>query len=59
MHRQDVVPNVTTCSALISACEQGRQLEQALEVFSTMQRQGVVPNVTTYSSCLSACECGR
>ena len=50
MQRQDVVPNVTTYSALISACEKGKQPERALELFEAMQRQGVVPNVMPEST---------
>jgi pentatricopeptide repeat protein len=55
MQRQGVVPDVITCSALISACGKGKQPERALEVFEAMQRQGVVPNVITYSALISAC----
>ena len=54
-----MVPNVITYSALISACEKGRQPEQALEVFKVMSWQGVVPNVITYSAWISACEKGE
>ena len=43
MQQQGVVPEVITYSAMISACEKGKQAERALEVFQAMQRQGVVP----------------
>ena len=37
MLQQDVVPNSITYSTLIRACEKGKQPEQALKVFDTMQ----------------------
>ena len=48
--------DVITYSALISACEKGKQSGRGMEVFEAMQRQGVVPNVITYSALISACE---
>jgi len=45
-------------SALISACEKGKQLEQALDVFEAMRKQGVMPELITYNSLISACEKG-
>jgi pentatricopeptide repeat protein len=54
MQRYGVVPDVITYSALISACEKGRQPERALELFEAMQRQGVVPDVITYSAMIMA-----
>ena len=56
MKQKGVVPNVITYNALISACEKGKQPEQAMEVFKAMQQQGVVPDVITYSALISACE---
>ena len=53
MKWQGVVPNVITYSALISACEKGKQPERALELFEAMKRQGVVPDVITYSALIS------
>ena len=50
MQQQGVAPDVITYSALISACEKGKQPEQAMEVFKAMQQQGVVPNVITYNA---------
>ena len=43
-----------TYSALISACEKGKQPERALELFEAMQRQGLVPDVITYNALISA-----
>ena len=59
MKQQGMVPNVITYSALISACEKGKQPERALELFEAMKRQGVVPNVITYNALISACEKGK
>ena len=59
MLRQRVAPDAITYSALISACEKGKQPGRALELFETMQRQGVVPNSITYSALISACEKGK
>ena len=42
-----MVPNVIIYSALISACEKGKQPERVLELFEAMQQQGVVPNIIT------------
>ena len=49
----------TTYNALISACEKGKQLERALELFEAMQWQRVVPNVITYSVLSSTCVKGN
>ena len=59
MSWQAVVPGVITYSALINACEKGKQPERALEVFEAVKRQGVVPNTITYSTLISACEKGK
>ena len=53
------MPGVVTYSALISACEKGKQPEQALELFEAMKQQGVVPDVITYNALISACEKGK
>ena len=58
MKQQGVVPDVITYSALISACEKGNQLEQALGFFEAIKQQGLVPNLITYSALISACEKG-
>ena len=54
-----MVPEVITYSAVISACEKGKQPERALEVFQTMLWYGLVPNVITYSALVSACGKGQ
>ena len=51
--------NIITYNALISACDKGRQPEQALEVFETMREQVVLPDVITYSALISACKNGK
>ena len=42
-----------TYNALISACEKGKQPEQAMEVFKAMRQQGVAPNVIPESALAS------
>ena len=51
-------PTLHTYSALISALEKGKQLEQALEIYKEMQQHPVVPNVITYNALISALEKG-
>ena len=58
MVQQGVVPDAIACSALISACEKGKQPEQALLVFAAMEQQGMAPDAITYSTLISACEKG-
>ena len=48
--QQGLVPNEITYNALISACEKGKQPEQALKVFEALMQQGVVPNEITYNA---------
>ena len=59
MQRQGVVPNVFTYSALIMACEKGKQPDRALVVFQAMRQQGVVPDAITYNAFISVCEKGN
>ena len=59
MQQQGIAPNIITYSALISACEKGKQPERALEIFDKMQQQGIVPNIITYNALISACEKGK
>ena len=59
MRRAGVVPSVITCSALMSARENGRQLAQSLELLQAMRQQGVVANITTYAVLISKCEKGK
>ena len=37
MHQKALEPDVITCSAVISACEKAKQLEQALELLEVMR----------------------
>ena len=59
MQRQDVVPNVITYSALISACEKGKQPETTMAMFYAIQRQDVVPDIMTYGALISTCQRGK
>ncbi len=52
-------PDEITYSALINACQKGKQPERALELFEAMKQQGIVPDEITYSALLSACEKGK
>ena len=54
-----MVPNAITYNAVISACEKGKQPEQALEVFQALMQQGVVLDAITYDALISACETGK
>merc|ERR1711933_243522 len=56
MQRRALLPNVITCSALISTCETGKQLTWALELFRIMERQRLAPNSITYDAALRLCE---
>ena len=38
----------------VSACQEGKQPERAVEILESMQQQGVVPEVITYSALISA-----
>ena len=38
MQRYSLVPDVISYSALISACEKGKQSERALELFEAMKQ---------------------
>ena len=55
MQLQGVMPNVITCSALISACEKGKQLERALELFEARQLSVHV----SFNAAIGACEKGK
>ena len=57
MKEERTWPDVTTYNAVISACEQGGQVEEALRVFAEL-RQWHKPNVISYSATISACGTG-
>jgi len=59
MQRWGVLPDVITYNAVISACEKGRQPEQALKVFQALQRQRTLPDIITYDAVVSAYEKGK
>ena len=56
MQQQGVMPNVITYSALISACEKGKQPEQALGLLQEMVDQLLTPNVVSFSAFISTSE---
>ena len=58
MQRQGIKPDAITYSALISACETGADLKQAMHVFKIMQRQGISPDPIAYNALIRACEKG-
>ena len=45
-------PNVIVYKAAISACEYGRQLQQALVLFQTMPGAHAQPNIITYNAAM-------
>ena len=47
-----------TYNALISACEKGKQLQQAVELLAAIEQQGLVPDVIQYNAAISACDKG-
>ena len=59
MQQQGVLPDAITYSALISACEKGKQPGLGLQVFETMQQQGVVPDAIIYNTLISAYELSK
>jgi len=50
MQLQGLVANVITYNALISACEKGKQLEQAVRFYEAMRWQGLVTDVISYGA---------
>lgn len=55
-----LVPNIITYNAVISACEKGRRLPEALEVFCQMQDRRTRADLCTYNALISTCEkCNR
>eukprot|EP00435_Cladocopium_sp_Y103_P009540 s3661_g2.t1 len=49
-----VEPNPVACSALMNACEKGRQWQQALALLEQMPQLQVPPDNFSYSACISA-----
>ena len=56
MLRKDLVQDVFTYGALISACAKGDNAVKALQLLVDMQRKGLEPDVITFSALFSACE---
>eukprot|EP00746_Dinoflagellata_sp_MGD_P017449 gnl/MRDRNA2_/MRDRNA2_140047_c0_seq1.p1 gnl/MRDRNA2_/MRDRNA2_140047_c0~~gnl/MRDRNA2_/MRDRNA2_140047_c0_seq1.p1 ORF type:complete len:441 (+),score=80.01 gnl/MRDRNA2_/MRDRNA2_140047_c0_seq1:29-1351(+) len=50
MQQQGVVPNLVICSALVSACENSKQPERAVELFQAMKEQNVVPDEAVFNA---------
>ena len=59
MQERGVVPNIVACSAAVSTCEQGRQMEAAVSLPTDLQRDGPEPDVLTYTSLLSVLARGQ
>ena len=64
MNRNQVTPDVVTCTAIISALDKGKQWRQALALLNEMRNNTSnnypLPNVVTYSCAISACaRCGK
>ena len=53
------MPGVISYNALISACEKGKELRQAVNICDAMLRQGIKPSTISYSALMSACEKGQ
>ena len=51
-----MVPNVITCSALISACDMDQQAVRALTLCEAVRLQGMLPKVITCSALIRACK---
>ena len=51
-----VLPNVISCSAVISACGIGQHRQQALDTLKVMRQTAVLPNAISYSAVINACE---
>jgi pentatricopeptide repeat protein len=58
MQRQapPVSPNIITYNAVISACEKGGRLEEALNLLTQLTEAGLEPDIITYSALISTCE---
>ena len=56
MGRVDVIPDVITYAATISACEKSEQRQHTRSLLTEMGGVPVTPDRLTYSAALSACE---
>ena len=59
MQPQSIKPTILTYNALVSACEQGKDLSKALQLLEDMQPQGIKPDIVAYNALVSACEKGE
>ena len=56
--RLTLTSNEISCSAAISACEKGKQWEEALRLLQQLICSARIPNEIRYSAAISACENG-
>ena len=59
MQQSAVLPNIISYDAAISACEMGRQGQQALGLWGGVAAAAVVPDVISYNAAISACVKGQ
>ena len=59
MLQRSLTRDVESHNAAISACEKGRQWEEALRFLQEMLRRSHTPNVESHSAAISACEKGQ
>ena len=55
MRQKGLEPDVTTCSAAISACVKAKQSEKAFRLLEKTRQKGLQPNVFMYCSHLCMC----
>jgi len=56
MQLHSMVPNIITCTALISGPDEGKRCKWSLEVFKIMrQQQGIMPNAISIALVIMAC----
>ena len=56
---QGAYPDEISYSAAISACEKGKQWEEALRLLQQMTCRALTPNEISYNAAISACEKGK